>query len=986
MKKSAFLYIAIIGLCCLSSYAQTSVNMGSTSSITGCDFNIYDDGGPTGAYGPQNNHTLTIHPNAGSGRIAIEISSIDIHHNDTLYIYDGATATGTPLAVINNSNYTYLNYNNIYMATESNASGALTLRFKSSFFLTFFGNNHGAGFALHATCVAPCHPFNITLNQAGCSHVPSLHPDDPYPYIDLCPNEEVHLSVNGIYQTGAGYSQSDASTVFTWNLGSDTTLVGTGMHEITHVFTAGEGYEVVVTAKDSLQCPATQPVTFRVRVSANPVKHLATLPELCAGQSISPTFGYEDTNQIVLKTVGHAQHASLLVNDTVFLPDGNYCPPYGIYYRSNVTFSEFPPGATITSANDILYVRIKMEHSAIEDLKIDIYCPNGSSSAILPNPNHQTFWGGNMQYFRVNMGSACRPDGGSCSPSINPMGEPWNYIWSNNNTLGYQYAAANGCCFETDNFHSHYNPHWDDSNFMYFGDNTHSYSVDSSNVANMTQIYHPYQSFNSLIGCPLNGNWYIQVQDMIEEDNGYLVEWELALDPSLLPSTWEYSINIDSVYFTGDQVIDETTLIPQTPGNQPFTINLVDEFGCRYDTTVHVVTHAWPEVSLGDIRQICDGHSVTLTPDNPNNAYNYLWNTGATTAAISVSDPGVYSLSARVIKSGEILCQSSDTVEVQESAAITTSVNDEVCAGTDYNGYDFHIAATDMGVNDLYSTTRTLTAQNGCDSIVTLSLTIHSSTTEHTEVTACEQFFWEGETYTESGEYTRTYTNSRGCDSVLTLRLNIGHPSEYEIWKTSCGTYYWNNSALSESGDYTNTFTSTSNCDSIVTLHLTIVDTVLRSYNSNPDFCTTEETTLSVEGDFDSYIWNTGEVGPSINVTASGFYSVTASNEVCERTAKFQIPNCLPHLYLPTAITPGKADGLNDYLSLSDYDKSQISEFNIDIYNRWGELVFTSNDKNFRWDGSRNGKYFIDTVYNYVLRYTDHHGKPYRILGNITVL
>jgi gliding motility-associated-like protein len=440
------------------------------------------------------------------------------------------------------------------------------------------------------------------------------------------------------------------------------------------------------------------------------------------------------------------------------------------------------------------------------------------------------------------------------------------------------------------------------------------------------------------------------------------------------------------VYFTGDQVIDETTLIPQTPGNQPFTINLVDEFGCRYDTTVHVVTHAWPEVSLGDSRKICNGHSVTLTPDNPNNAYNYLWNTGATTAAISVSDPGVYSLAARVIKSGEILCQSSDTVEVQESAAITTSVNDEVCAGTDYNGYDFHITAADMGVNDLYSTTRTLTAQNGCDSMVTLSLTILPSTTEHTEVAACEQFFWEGETYTESGEYTRAYTNSHGCDSVLTLRLNIGHPSEYEIWKTSCGTYYWNNSALSESGDYTNTFTSTSNCDSIVTLHLTIVDTVLRSYNSNPDFCNTEETTLSVEGDFDSYIWNTGEVGPSINVTASGFYSVTASNEVCERTAKFQIPHCLPHLYLPTAITPGKADGLNDYLSLSDYDKSQISEFNIDIYNRWGELVFTSNDKNFRWDGSRNGKYFIDTVYNYVLRYTDHHGKPYRILGNITVL
>ena len=995
MKKSAFLYIAIIGLCCLSSYAQTSVNMGSTSSITGCDFNIYDDGGPAGAYGPLNNHTLTIHPNAGSGRIAIEISSIDIHHNDTLYIYDGATATGTPLAVINNSNYTYLNYNNIYMATESNASGALTLRFKSSFFVTFFGNNHGAGFALHATCVAPCHPFNITLNQAGCSHVPSLHPDDPYPYIDLCPNEEVHLSVNGIYQTGAGYSQSDATTVFTWNLGSDTTLVGTGMHEITHVFTAGEGYEVVVTAKDSLQCPATQPVTFRVRVSANPVKHLATLPELCAGQSISPTFGYEDTNQIVLKTVGHAQHASLLVNDTVFLPDGNYCPPYGIYYRSNVTFSEFPPGATITSANDILYVRIKMEHSAIEDLKIDIYCPNGSSSAILPNPNHQTFWGGNMQYFRVNMGSACRPDGGSCSPSINPMGEPWNYIWSNNNTLGFQYAAANGCCFETENFHSHYNPHWDDSNYMYFGDNTHSYSVDSSNVANMTQIYHPYQSFNSLIGCPLNGNWYIQVQDMIEEDNGYLVEWELALDPSLLPSTWEYSINIDSVYFTGNQVIDGTTLVPQTPGNQPFTINLVDEFGCQYDTTFQITVQEWPEVNLGEDISVCPGTSVYLHPTPTNSTYQYTWNTGSTDSGFYTSEPGTYSVTATAVVDG-LTCSSSDTVELHNVAVSdTTFLRDTICQGYDYEKYGFSMSAEFLSQMfniqpswpmSWFDGTRTELDQHGCDSVVIVKLVVLRHWEKEQTVFSCEQYIWDGDTLKESGDYVKNFVSQYGCDSTVTLHLNIVQPSEYEIWKTSCGTYYWNNSALSESGDYTNTFTSTSNCDSIVTLHLTIVDTVLRSYNSNPDFCTTEETTLSVEGDFDSYIWNTGEVGPSINVTASGFYSVTASNEVCERTAKFQIPYCLPLLYLPTAITPGKADGLNDYLSLSDYDKSQISEFNIDIYNRWGELVFTSNDKNFRWDGSRNGKYFIDTVYNYVLRYTDHHGKPYRILGNITVL
>ena len=638
---------------------------------------------------------------------------------------------------------------------------------------------------------------------------------------------------------------------------------------------------------------------------------------------------------------------------------------------------------------------IKMEQSAIEDLKIDIDCPDGSSCNILPNPNFEHDFWNISQYFRVNMGSAYRPDVVSCNASLNPMGEPWNYVWSNNSTLGYQYASSNGSCFNSSNFHSHYNPHWDDSNYDYFGDSYHSYSVDSSNLTNMSQIYHPYQNFNSLVGCPLNGNWYIQVQDMMQEDNGYIVEWELALNPDLLPSIWEYTIDVDTFYFTGDHVLDGSTLQPQTTGNPTFGLTLFDDFGCQYDTTFQITVQEWPEVNLGEDIFVCPGTSVYLYPTPANSNYQYTWNTGSAASGFYTSEPGTYSVTASAIVDG-LTCSSSDTVELHNFVVSdTTFLVDTICQGYDYENYGFSISAEflsqelDQQPNlawDWFTGIQTAEDQNGCDSLVRLHLVVFRHWQKEETVFSCERYIWDGDTLTESGDYVKNFVSQLGCDSTVTLHLNIEHPSEYEIWKTACGSYYWNNIAISESGDYTNTFTSTGDCDSIVTLHLTIVDTVLRSYNSNPDFCTTEETTLSVEGNFDNYIWNTGEIGPSIIVTASGYYSVTASNEVCERTAKFEIPYCLPHLYLPTAITPGKADGLNDFLSLSEYDKSQISEFNIDIFNRWGELVFTSNDKNFRWDGSKNGKYFINTVYNYVIRYTDRTGKPYRILGNITVL
>lgn len=69
---------------------------------------------------------------------------------------------------------------------------------------------------------------------------------------------------------------------------------------------------------------------------------------------------------------------------------------------------------------------------------------------------------------------------------------------------------------------------------------------------------------------------------------------------------------------------------------------------------------------------------------------------------------------------------------------------------------------------------------DGCDSIITLHLTIHHATKGDTAVTACKSFVWHGTTYTESAEPTITLTNSHGCDSIVTLHLTI---------EQNCGSY-----------------------------------------------------------------------------------------------------------------------------------------------------------------------------------------------------
>ncbi len=120
----------------------------------------------------------------------------------------------------------------------------------------------------------------------------------------------------------------------------------------------------------------------------------------------------------------------------------------------------------------------------------------------------------------------------------------------------------------------------------------------------------------------------------------------------------------------------------------------------------------------------------------------------------------------------------------------------------------------------------TLISSTGCDSVNTLNLTIHTGDTNTLVATSCDSYFWSatGITYTQTGQYSQLYSNQHGCDSLEKLDLTINTPDSTVVQIQTCGSYIWAGTGLtySSSGSYSITLINISGCDSVVTLDLVI--------------------------------------------------------------------------------------------------------------------------------------------------------------------
>ena len=180
-----------------------------------------------------------------------------------------------------------------------------------------------------------------------------------------------------------------------------------------------------------------------------------------------------------------------------------------------------------------------------------------------------------------------------------------------------------------------------------------------------------------------------------------------------------------------------------------------------------------------------------------------------------LTQAGTYSDTLQTING----CDSVIVLTLSVNPVYHDTINAEICEGSVYTENGFN-------VNEAGTYTQTLQTINGCDSIVTLNLTVNSALTSIIDAEICEgtTYSENGFEHSEAGTYTQTLQTSNGCDSIVTLNLSMKPNSMTTFTATVCeGTVYTENGFnASETGIYTRTMEGANGCDSTITLDLTV--------------------------------------------------------------------------------------------------------------------------------------------------------------------
>ena len=148
----------------------------------------------------------------------------------------------------------------------------------------------------------------------------------------------------------------------------------------------------------------------------------------------------------------------------------------------------------------------------------------------------------------------------------------------------------------------------------------------------------------------------------------------------------------------------------------------------------------------------------------------YLWNTGSTEPHFF--DVPLQTTTYVVTVSNSYGCTNSDSADVMVIDNNPQTFYDTVCQGSTYNNHGFTLSAQETAEVGEIVRTQTLSAA-GCESEITLFLTVVPHDIVYLEQTATDSLVWNGVTYTEDGTYTQYFNNQYGCDSTVILTLTL---------------------------------------------------------------------------------------------------------------------------------------------------------------------------------------------------------------------
>ena len=197
------------------------------------------------------------------------------------------------------------------------------------------------------------------------------------------------------------------------------------------------------------------------------------------------------------------------------------------------------------------------------------------------------------------------------------------------------------------------------------------------------------------------------------------------------------------------------------------------------------------------------GTTATLTA-TPATCYHFTgWSNGLTSDTINIT-----------VKSDSTL-----TAIFERNAPLTGDTTAVAC--DQFTWYDTPFTSSTTTTHDLFTA-------EGCDSTVTLHLTVNYSTIGDTTAVVCDSFNWYDHTNLTSSTNTLThlFTNAAGCDSTVTLDLTVNYSTYGDTTAVECDSFNWydHTNLTSSTNTLTHLFPAGNqwNCDSTLTLHLTV--------------------------------------------------------------------------------------------------------------------------------------------------------------------
>lgn len=360
-----------------------------------------------------------------------------------------------------------------------------------------------------------------------------------------------------------------------------------------------------------------------------------------------------------------------------------------------------------------------------------------------------------------------------------------------------------------------------------------------------------------------------------------------------------------------------------------------------------------------DTAYLCDGDPIAIGIEPA--ASDISWSDGSTTDSIVVSKKGIHWCSYKLGK-----CQIVDTFILLEIKNENISLDTIICADNfikytvigQYDSIRWSDGSTDLlkdisATNDLVLRTylKTCTIKN--DILVkTLARPIVSL----------------------SGD-------SLLCDSETG---NL-------IVKTDGSLFQWDNLTVdtlrevSTEGWYSITYED-DECKYFDSIYVKGNNSPVSPLFTDSSICLGDEIILNVFQDSCSYSWSTGEVSAVKVITKPGEYFVDISNECgtvrgSVNYSKGDFCDCL--LFVPTSFSPNN-DNLNEKFKVSS--NCIFRNYNLSIYNRWGERVFESLDENSAWDGTYRGSNVESGLYLVVFSTLQRNNKRNTYKGFVIVV